>query len=67
LDLFAVLGVELPVDWGGNAPSTPRCSRWFHVGILWSRVEVVREQAAPLASDFVPWGKLTLPFGLGPT
>jgi hypothetical protein len=39
----------------------------LHVGTLWSRVELVREQAAPLPSDFVPWGKLTLPFGLGPT
>jgi hypothetical protein len=39
----------------------------LHIGLLWSSVELVHEQAAPPQTDFVPWGKLTLPFELAPT
>jgi hypothetical protein len=39
----------------------------LHIGLLWSSVQLVREQPAPLPSDFVPWGKLTSPFGIAPT
>jgi hypothetical protein len=39
----------------------------LHIGLLWGSVQLVREQSAPLPSDFVPRGKLSLPFGLAPT
>jgi len=39
----------------------------LHIGLLWTSVQLVREQSGPLPSDFVPWGELTLPFGIAPT